>query len=923
MNVKILVAYHKPDLLIKNENLIPIHVGRAIMAEKKDESSIEKYHYLCAQMIGDDTGENISKKNGSYNEMTALYWAWKNYDKIGSPTHIGLMHYRRHFDINKMNQRSAYYECNSINSVDDYLNNELGLTNTNLDNILSEFDFIVSKPYYKSSVYEHYKESHRIEELDLAIKIVKEDFPKYYKACKKYMYGHNVYFCNMFILPKEIFFEYCEFIFGVLNKYEELVDITGKRLFISERITGVFIQYLLDKGLRAAYIPTMYLEENVTIPVAFATDINFVPPTFVAITSMLKNAKSSTFYDIYIMVPSEIVSIVEKQAELFYEKFSNFKINVVNMGTEFANVKMSIKHITAQTYYRLHLPKILTQYNKCFYLDSDIIINSDLTELFRANIDEYYIAGVKAAGYYHPDSWVKKHTAEIGLPSIDQYVNAGILLFNLARIRNEKIYEKMLSYVDKGFSSQDQDILNLVCYNNIKILPLKFNLMTKYLSFENGEVKIGEEDAAVYGRAECEEALKSPVIIHYADKRKPWNDPSVIYFKEWETYSKLSPLYKERKRSKISVIVPVYNMEKYLAECLDSIFTQTLKDIEIVCVNDGSQDSSLDILYNYQQKFSNLYIINQRNQGVAVARNVGLDFANAEYVAFMDPDDFYPSNDILEVLYNSAKKQNVKICGGSWMELHESPKGNTLKTEFNGILEGYTFNENKKMKYSEYQFDFGYQRFIFSSDLLKKHNIKFPLYTRYQDPPFFIKSMVAANEFYAIKKCTYCYRLGYQQGTIYKGKKIIDWTLGIIDELRISSRNGLSKLHRLAFDRINKQMAQLLFERVIAGKEPYLFELLVRANTAVDRKLLQNEISTINDNTILEPLRRSINYFMNCVNEGRVKPKRKRNVVAYFFKRVKAGFIYLKRYGLKCTFIRIFRGKEYADNYRSKQKRGL
>ena len=916
MNVKILVAYHKPDLIIKSDNLIPIHVGRAILSEKKDERSVANYNTLYSQMIGDDTGENISKKNGSYNEMTALYWAWKNYDKIGSPTHIGLMHYRRHFDINKMNQRSAYYECNNVNSVDYYLDNELGLTNANLEKILGEYDFIVSKPYYKTSVYEHYKESHRIEELDLAIKIVKDDYRKYYNACKKYIYGHSVYFCNMFVLPKDIFFEYCEFIFGVLKRYEELVDITGKRLFISERLTGVFIQYLLDKGLKAAYVPTMYLEENVTIPVAFATDINFVPPTFVAITSLLCNAKPSTFYDIYIMVPSEIVPIVEKQAKLFHERFSSFNINVVNMGDEFADVKMSIKHITAQTYYRLHLPKILKQYNKCLYLDSDIIVNTDLTELLRTNIDEYYIDGVKAAGYYHPSSWVQKHTAEVGLPSINQYINAGVILFNLARIRKEKVYEKMLSYVDKGFSSQDQDILNLVCYDNIKILPLKFNLMTKYLSFENGELKVGEEDSAVYGSTECEEALKSPVIIHYADKRKPWNDSSVIYFKEWEVYSKLSPLYKERKKSKVSIIIPVYNMEKYLTECLDSVFAQTLKDIEVVCINDGSKDSSLEILYRYQEKHSNLYIINQRNQGVAVARNVGLDFANAEFVAFMDPDDFYPDNDILAALYSAAKKHNIKICGGSWMELYEMADNVTRKTEFSGILEGYTFKQDTMMKFSDYQFDYGYQRFIFSSDLLKEHNIKFPLYTRYQDPPFFVKAMVAANVFYAMRKCTYCYRLGYQQGTIYKGKKIIDWTLGIIDELRISSRNDLSKLHRLAFDRINKQMSQLLYERVIAGKEPYLFELLARANSVVDRKLLKKEIPSVNENTILEPLRKSMNYFMNCVNDGRIKPKKKQNNIAYFFKRVKAGFIYLKRFGIRCTLVRFFRGREAAEKYK-------
>lgn len=929
MKVKILVAYHKPDLLIKNSFLEPIHVGRAILREKTEAGSVKKLNLLQSEMIGDDTGENISGKNLSYNEMTALYWAWKNYEALGDPDYIGLMHYRRHFCIKKMNERSAYFETNQVDNMDTYLEKELGLTESAVCSLLSKNDFIVTKPYYKKSVYDHYKESHKIEELDHAISIVKRYFPKYYRACKKYINGHLVYFCNMFVLPKDLFFEYCSFVFGVLQKYEDEVDITGKRLFISERLTGVFIQYLLDKGLKAAYIPTMYLEENVKIPVAFATDINFVPPTFVAIASLLENAKPTTFYDITIMVSGGIAEIVKEQSRGFDKRYKNYNINVVDMGNQFSDVKMSIKHITSPTYYRLLLPKLLSNYNKCLYLDSDIVVNGDLTEFYRTNIDEYYIAGVRAAGYYYPEHWVQKHTQEVGLPSIDQYINAGILLFNLSRIRNEKIDEKMLSLVNRGFSSQDQDIINLACYNNIKILPLKYNLMTKYLRYENGEIVLSEQDKKIYGVAESEEALLSPVIIHYADKIKPWADSSVIFFKEWQRYAKLSPLYKEREKSRVSVIIPIFNMEKYLASCLDSVLSQTLQEIEVICVNDGSQDNSLKILYEYQKKYSNLYIINQKNQGVAVARNAGLDFANAEFVCFMDPDDFYPSNDVLEFLYQKAVKNRAEICGGSWMELHEHEDSVVRKTAFEGILAGYTFKTEGKMKYADYQFDYGFQRFIFSLALIRKHNFKFPLYTRYQDPPFFVKCMVVANTFYAVTKYTYCYRWGYQQSTIYRGKKILDWTLGIIDELRISSRNQLSKLHRYVFDRINKQMANTLYERVIAGQEPYLFKLLVRANTAVDRKLLRREIPTVNDNTILEPLRRSLNYFMNCANEKRILPKKQtRNeslfvsVVKWIPRKTRAFFRYWKNFGFKCTMVRLFCGRAKAQSYKVKCKRG-
>ena len=94
--IKLLVCYHKPSELLKDEIFTPIHVGRAL-AKKRMDTKSESYQWMMKNLIGDDTGENISEKNGSYNEMTALYWAWKNYKELGDPDYIGLMHYRRHF----------------------------------------------------------------------------------------------------------------------------------------------------------------------------------------------------------------------------------------------------------------------------------------------------------------------------------------------------------------------------------------------------------------------------------------------------------------------------------------------------------------------------------------------------------------------------------------------------------------------------------------------------------------------------------------------------------------------------------------------------------------------------------------------------------------------------------------------------------
>ncbi|HBK6302481.1 TPA: DUF4422 domain-containing protein, partial [Campylobacter jejuni] len=98
-SIKILVGYHKPAELLKDDILTPIHLGRALATEASKDGNISKddYKWMCENMIGDDTGDNISYLNRCLNELTGIYWAWKNYDKLGNPDYIGFMHYRRHF----------------------------------------------------------------------------------------------------------------------------------------------------------------------------------------------------------------------------------------------------------------------------------------------------------------------------------------------------------------------------------------------------------------------------------------------------------------------------------------------------------------------------------------------------------------------------------------------------------------------------------------------------------------------------------------------------------------------------------------------------------------------------------------------------------------------------------------------------------
>ncbi len=295
---------------------------------------------------------------------------------------------------------------------------------------------------------------------------------------------------------------------------------------------------------------------------------------------------------------------------------------------------------------------------------------------------------------------------------------------------------------------------------------------------------------------------------------------------------------------KISVIVPVYNMEKYLQECLDTIFDQTLEDIEIICVNDGSKDSSYEILKENAVVHGNLKIINQENYGVGYSRNEGIKNASGEFVAFMDPDDYFPERNTLELLYTKAKEHNVKICGGSLCEDHKD--GKYIKKKFKGIYTKYIFEKEGLIQYKDYQFDFGYYRFIFDRSFLIENDIFFPEYIRFQDPPFFVKAMIIAKEFYAVKNFTYCYRFGHQN-LVWNEKRICDLIKGHRDDIKLSAEAGLRELHLLSLYRL----AIISKKCILSGMEQRslkMMELLFETQQYVNEEWTkENQIKTVFD----------------------------------------------------------------------------
>ncbi|WP_334084669.1 glycosyltransferase family 2 protein [Helicobacter typhlonius] len=303
---------------------------------------------------------------------------------------------------------------------------------------------------------------------------------------------------------------------------------------------------------------------------------------------------------------------------------------------------------------------------------------------------------------------------------------------------------------------------------------------------------------------------------------------------------------KTQEKPLVSVIIPIYNVEKYLRECLDSVINQSLREIEIICINDGSTDKSGEILEGYAKEDSRIVAIHKANAGVASARNEALNRAKGEFVCFIDPDDFYPSNKTLANLYNAAQQHQALICGGCFSDYFNGE----ISTDFPSILYGYTFSHNGFIEYKDYQFDFGFHRFLYNRLFLLKADIFYPHYTRYEDPVFFVKAMIAAQRFYALSEVTYCYRIGHQKSFLAWSKTHWrDQNKGLLDVLILAQTHRLDKLYNLTLERAHI-IATNLTESICEGQGS--IESLCMLNAILSAK--DNEIFVLQNKDMPQAL---------------------------------------------------------------------
>lgn len=204
---------------------------------------------------------------------------------------------------------------------------------------------------------------------------------------------------------------------------------------------------------------------------------------------------------------------------------------------------------------------------------------------------------------------------------------------------------------------------------------------------------------------------------------------------------------------KISVIIPVYNAEQYIDKCIESVINQTLSDVQIILVNDGSIDNSKEKCEIWSKKFNNIQLINKENGGQGEARNVGLNYANGKCIFFLDADDYLPNN-ALEILYSNMTKNNVDVVCGTSISVFKdkTKKKNTMRYNIRPmIVNGQEFIQKNNYKDVEPMV----WLYMYNHEFLKKNNLKFSIGVYHEDCEFTLKVFYYAENISFIDDVTY------------------------------------------------------------------------------------------------------------------------------------------------------------------------
>jgi lipopolysaccharide biosynthesis glycosyltransferase len=558
-NIKIYVSCHKNSYVPNNPLLIPIQTN-AINAKVRFNG-----------MLYDDVGDNISEKNDRYCELTAQYWAWKNIES----NYYGFFHYRRYLSFSKEKYASEIDGSFCLAAIDDISIDKLGLNEDTMRSIIESNDVITVNrvditKFGCQSVREHYAtgRQHHIEHLDLAIDILKNKYPQYITDAKEYLGGKKGYFQNMYIMRKELFSDYSAWLFDILEELDKRLDTSNLSEyemrypgFIAERLFGVYITHLRRTRPEIAikevefcffentdnpYLKPAFAESNV--PVVLACSDSYSCIAAVALQSIIDNSSHENNYDI-IILDNGISNINRNLLGKMAVGFSNFAIRFICVKGGLKWFKLHISNgFSVDTYNRLLAIEYLKHYKKYIYLDCDIVLLTDVAELFQQKIDGYLLGAVQDSV---DSGWIKNEKLDakkyiediIGLKNAFEYFNGGVMLINVEEISKSFSIQTIFNTAEKyQWRWMDQDVLNYLCKSRVRFLPLEWNVMVNAI-IQREIAPIIFTPIAFQKR--FNEAVENPKLVHYAGGLLPCYVSGEHFAPLFWKYAKKTDFYEE------------------------------------------------------------------------------------------------------------------------------------------------------------------------------------------------------------------------------------------------------------------------------------------------------------------------------------------------------------------------------------------
>ena len=563
MNIKVLIATHKKYLMPMDDVYLPVRVGNALA---NDDFGYQP----------DNEGENISSKNPYYCELTAIYWAWKN-DK--NSDFIGFFHYRRYLSFKKdITKKPNVWGVIEEDHFSESFIDKYGYTRKDILNQLSESDIVLPQkrditamPGMGANMREQFSSNHSLhkKDLDIMLEVLHEKYPEFDDYADKYLAGKYTYLNNIFIMKRHIFDKYCEWLFDILFECDKRIDYSDYSTeairtpgHLAERLLNIYILYLkANTEYRINELPTIYINKTDpfaeikpafnknNIAIALSADDFYSPYLATVIESIRENSSVNYNYDIMVM-NKNISPKNQRKIKSIVDSNSNFAIRFIDISRYEEKFKgLFLRgHFTIETWFRLIMPEIMPNYKKVLYLDSDLVVNSDIAELYNTDISGFLLAAchdADTAGLYNGFEPNKKEYMDNVLKIVNpfDYFQAGVILFNLDEFRKQLNVDETLKYASSyDWQLLDQDVLNYLAQGKVKYVDMAWNVMYDWLDIRRKNI-IALAPKKLQDQYDTAHA--SPKILHYAGPDKPWNDPTVDYAELFWRYCRNSGYYEE------------------------------------------------------------------------------------------------------------------------------------------------------------------------------------------------------------------------------------------------------------------------------------------------------------------------------------------------------------------------------------------